>query len=156
MYNVGFGDCFLLTFPYAAGGDRHVLIDFGSFPKPKDAPKGFMEAIAADIAQHVQGGRLAVVATHRHADHINGFATNAQHTASGDIIAKLKPEVVSTRRRPRRPTRRRPFARRPSGSTRPWRPSKPSPPPWWTAWPRCRRSWIEASGRSSGSSARTP
>jgi hypothetical protein len=27
-YNVGFGDCFLLTFHYGED-DRHVLIDFG-------------------------------------------------------------------------------------------------------------------------------
>lgn len=28
-YNVGFGDCFLLSFDYG-GSERHVLIDFGS------------------------------------------------------------------------------------------------------------------------------
>jgi len=93
MYNVGFGDCFLLTFPYATG-DRHVLIDFGSFPKPKGSPKNFMEAIARDIAARCQGGRLAIVATHRHADHISGFATNGDGTASGDIIRALKPDIV--------------------------------------------------------------
>lgn len=96
MYNVGFGDCFLLTFPYTAanGGDRHVLIDFGSFPKPKGAPKGFMKRIAQDIVARCQGGRLAVVATHRHADHISGFATNGSGTASGDIVRALKPDIV--------------------------------------------------------------
>jgi hypothetical protein len=96
MYNVGFGDCFLLSFPYtkAKGGGRHLLIDFGSFPKPKGAPKGFMEDIANDIKARCQGGRLAVVATHRHADHINGFTTSAKGTASGDIIRALKPELV--------------------------------------------------------------
>ena len=93
MYNVGFGDCFLLSFPYA-GGDRHVLVDFGSFPPPKGAPKGFMETIARDIAARCQGGRVAVVATHRHADHVNGFATGAAGTASGDIIRALSPDVV--------------------------------------------------------------
>jgi hypothetical protein len=92
MYNVGFGDCFLLTFPYAAG-DRHVLIDFGSHPKAKGAPKGYMETIARDIATHVNGGRLAIVATHRHADHISGFETKAGK-ASGDIIRALKPDIV--------------------------------------------------------------
>lgn len=92
MYNVGFGDCFLLSFPYASG-DRHVLIDFGSHPRPKGAPTGFMETIARDIETHVAGGRLAVVATHRHADHISGFATKAGK-ASGDIIRALKPDVV--------------------------------------------------------------
>ena len=93
MYNVGFGDCFLLTVPYASG-DRHVLIDFGSFPKPKGAPKSYMETIARDIATRCQGGKLAVVATHRHADHINGFMTNGDGTASGDIIRALKPDIV--------------------------------------------------------------
>lgn len=96
MYNVGFGDCFLLSFPYtnAHGGDRHVLIDFGSFPMPKGAPKQFMEGIAQDIAAQCSGGRLAVVATHRHADHISGFSTNASGSASGNIIAALKPDIV--------------------------------------------------------------
>jgi hypothetical protein len=93
MYNVGFGDCFLLTFPYASGGDRHLLIDFGSHPRPAGAPSGFMEAIARDIAARCQGGRLAVVATHRHADHIAGFATRGGK-ASGDIIRALKPDIV--------------------------------------------------------------
>jgi hypothetical protein len=96
MYNVGFGDCFLMSVPYDAahGGERHVLLDFGSHPKPKGAPAGFMEAIARDIAARCQGGRLAVVATHRHADHISGFTTNAKGTASGDIIRAIKPEIV--------------------------------------------------------------
>jgi hypothetical protein len=67
---------------------------FGSFPKPKGARKGFMEQIAQDITTRCQGGRLAVVATHRHADHINGFTTSAGGTASGDIIRALKPDVV--------------------------------------------------------------
>ena len=35
MYDVGFGDCFLLTFHYANGKDRHVLIDCGSSTKKK-------------------------------------------------------------------------------------------------------------------------
>ena len=35
MYQVGFGDCFLLTFHYAKGDDRHILIDFGSTKLPQ-------------------------------------------------------------------------------------------------------------------------
>lgn len=95
MFNVGFGDCFLLTFPYKTedGGNRHLLIDFGSFPAPQNAPK-LKERIAQRIRQICQGEKFAVVATHRHADHINGFGTNKQKTASGDIIASLKPEIV--------------------------------------------------------------
>src|SRR5687768_18273864 len=46
-YQVGFGDCFLLTFHYPKQSskpafDRHVLIDFGSTGKPKNAPKDYM------------------------------------------------------------------------------------------------------------------
>ena len=45
MYNVGFGDCFLVSFVYSATDTRHVLIDFGSFPKPKRKNAGNMVAI---------------------------------------------------------------------------------------------------------------
>ena len=92
-YDVGFGDCFLLTFRYP-GGDRHLLIDFGSFPKAKRAGAGNLPAIAAHIRDSCNGQLHAVVATHRHADHINGFARNANGTGSGDIIRGCRPEVV--------------------------------------------------------------
>ena len=35
-----------------------------------------------------------MVATHRHKDHISGFATNKDGTASGDMIAEMMPELV--------------------------------------------------------------
>nr|NLU60628.1 hypothetical protein [Pseudomonas sp. BIGb0427] len=35
-----------------------------------------------------------MVATHRHADHISGFASNRAGTASGDVIRSLAPELV--------------------------------------------------------------
>jgi beta-lactamase superfamily II metal-dependent hydrolase len=91
MYNVGFGDCFLLTFEYPRA-KRHVLVDFGSTAAPKRGPKGdYMRRIAEDI-QKVSGGKLhGVVATHRHRDHISGFSTQAK---SGQIIASLKPDFV--------------------------------------------------------------
>ena len=94
-YGVGFGDCFLLTFHYpGTTGDRHVMIDFGSTQNPPNAKTGLMKLIAKDIAQ-VVGTRLHVlVATHRHADHINGFSTNAAKTDTGDIIAGLDPQLV--------------------------------------------------------------
>jgi hypothetical protein len=53
-----------------------------------------MPVIARDI-QRVCGGRLtAVVTTHRHADHISGFATDARAGKSGELIRDLKPKVV--------------------------------------------------------------
>lgn len=87
-YNVGFGDCFLLTFRYAGAPERHALIDFGSTKLPTKGPTS-MKAVADRIAEHC-GGKLDMVAvTHRHADHMSGFAG-----ASGTVIAGLDPELV--------------------------------------------------------------
>ena len=93
-YDVGFGDCFLLTFKYAAG-DRHILIDFGSMAQPKDKPGSgpYMQRIAKQIAADCGNKLTAVVATHRHKDHISGFARNGTK-GPGAIIRDLKPEVV--------------------------------------------------------------
>ena len=94
-YGVGFGDCFLMTFHYSGNtGDRHVLIDFGSTQRPPNAKKNLMPLIAKDIASVVGSKLHVVVATHRHADHVNGFATNAKKNGSGDIIAGLNPQLV--------------------------------------------------------------
>ncbi|MCP3938367.1 MAG: hypothetical protein GY708_23715 [Actinomycetia bacterium] len=92
-YNVGFGDCFLLTFIYANQPDQHVLIDFGTMGLPRRAD-GSKPHGTAEIAQHIadtcQDGRLAaVVATHRHQDHISGFGGS-----SGGKISALEPELV--------------------------------------------------------------
>ncbi len=92
-YQVGFGDCFLLTWHYPTK-DRHVLIDFGSNAAPKKLSSGLLERVAKDIAKESAGHLDAVVLTHRHKDHIAGFTTNAQKTAPGDIIRSLKPSVV--------------------------------------------------------------
>jgi hypothetical protein len=94
-YQVGFGDCFLLTFHYGGKtGDRHLLMDFGSTGQPKGAGENLMLRVAQDIKKQCGGKLHAVVATHRHKDHISGFATNKKKTASGDIIASCKPDVV--------------------------------------------------------------
>jgi hypothetical protein len=87
-YNVGFGDCFLMTFRYRAGEQRHVLIDFGSTRYSGNGP-GSALTIARQIKNDTEGKLHMVVATHRHADHISGFGG-----ASGEIIAGLDPDVV--------------------------------------------------------------
>ncbi len=87
-YNVGFGDCFLLTFRYPAG-DRHLLMDFGSTRLPRRNGPGSMVRVAEQIRTDTGGKLHVVVATHRHADHISGFAGKA-----GEVIAALEPELV--------------------------------------------------------------
>lgn len=95
-YQVGFGDCFLVSFVYSATDKRHVLIDFGTTELPKAIGK--VSEHMPRVAQHIKqvcGGKLtAVVATHRHADHISGFATDGRTGRSGDVIAECKPKVV--------------------------------------------------------------
>lgn len=91
MYNVGFGDCFLLTFHFAKK-DRHMLIDYGSTAAPKFGHAKYMIEVAQDIKVNCNGKLDILVATHRHRDHISGF--NTEGDATGRIIASLKPDHV--------------------------------------------------------------
>ena len=101
-YQVGFGDCFLLSFLYADKDERHVLIDFGSTGLPKDFDDKKVKTYMLEVAEQIRkdcGGKLhVVVATHRHKDHISGFSTdgvkNAGGETSGDIIALCNPDMV--------------------------------------------------------------
>ena len=77
MYNVGFGDAFLMWLPCADGTTRTVLVDCGVHMSGVVNP---MSKVAADIVATVAGAgsdgaaRIdVVVATHRHFDHIAGF-----------------------------------------------------------------------------------
>jgi hypothetical protein len=96
-YQVGFGDCFLLSFVYGEKDKRHVLIDFGTtgLPGRTAKPSTHMPKIAKHIRSVcAPAGLTALVATHRHADHINGFGTDGKTGKSGSIIASLKPKLV--------------------------------------------------------------
>jgi beta-lactamase superfamily II metal-dependent hydrolase len=86
MYDVGFGDCFLLTFCYANNKKRHVLIDCGSTSKKKSHLKRVVDKIVEDCQGHVD----AVVATHRHKDHISVFGLKGL----GKKLEALKPHIV--------------------------------------------------------------
>ncbi len=89
MYNVGFGDCFLLTFGYARH-ERYVLIDYGSTAAPKGVRTSYMVEVAQDIKNRCKGKLDVLVETHRHRDHISGFTTQGE--ATGKIIASLEPD----------------------------------------------------------------
>lgn len=92
-YNVGFGDCYLLSFKYAKD-EKHVLIDFGSTRLPAGYGKDHMKVVAEDIRARTGNKLHAVVATHRHKDHISGFDTAAGSKSSGQTIRSLKPKIV--------------------------------------------------------------
>jgi hypothetical protein len=94
MYDVGWGDCFLLRFAYAGGVARHVLIDFGTTAASLAEERERLLPIAADIRERCGGKLDAVVATHRHRDHIGGFAELRRSLAPGNVIAELEPEIV--------------------------------------------------------------
>jgi beta-lactamase superfamily II metal-dependent hydrolase len=74
MYNVGFGDCFFLKINRGSF-IRKMLIDCGSI---KAGPRP-MEEVVGDVIEDAQDkdgeSRIdVVVATHRHKDHVSGFA----------------------------------------------------------------------------------
>jgi beta-lactamase superfamily II metal-dependent hydrolase len=74
MYNVGFGDSFLLRFP-CTGGERTMLIDCGFHPAgpgPYSIDK-VVDQIIADVTKGNKAHIDVVVATHRHRDHVLGF-----------------------------------------------------------------------------------
>jgi hypothetical protein len=78
MYQVGFGDCFLLSFEYDrrlpdGRDERHVLIDFGSTSPPKSRTS--LTSIAERIREHTGGQLDVVVVTHRHKDHLSAFGS---------------------------------------------------------------------------------
>lgn len=93
-YQVGFGDCFLMSIAYDDASEKHVLIDFGTTKLPENVPKSQMLAIARDIQKRSGGKLTAVVATHRHQDHISGFGTTAAGSGPGAIIAGCDPDLV--------------------------------------------------------------
>jgi beta-lactamase superfamily II metal-dependent hydrolase len=99
MYRTGFGDCFLLLFNYEnPEHNKHLLIDFGAW-KPQeslfegDTQLPTLEEIGEAIKKQLNGKPLdAVVITHEHKDHLNGFKKaensfrNFQTTAKNDGI----------------------------------------------------------------------
>jgi len=98
MYQVGFGDCFLVSFTYDeplddGRSERHMLVDFGSTHGPKFSRAGgpsVVETAAARIEEHTGGELDVVVMTHRHRDHLSGFGDED----SAAVITRLNPKLV--------------------------------------------------------------
>jgi beta-lactamase superfamily II metal-dependent hydrolase len=78
LYNVGFGDCFLLEFPRPADPPFRVLVDCGSHSAGHPRPGWKIEETVATIVADLAGSPIdVVVATHRHQDHVSGFEVPA-------------------------------------------------------------------------------
>jgi beta-lactamase superfamily II metal-dependent hydrolase len=77
MYNVGFGDAFLVTVR-RDGGEWRMLIDCGVHSQGQARPiRQSLQAIIGDLIATSAAGvphLQVIMATHRHADHISGFA----------------------------------------------------------------------------------
>jgi hypothetical protein len=83
-YCQGIGDCHLLRFARAEGGDFTMLIDCGVHPSVKGGADR-MRAIVEDIAE-ATGGRIDVlVVTHEHMDHVSGFLSAAERFTELDV-----------------------------------------------------------------------
>lgn len=97
MYQVGFGDCFLVSVEYDeplgdGRAERHILIDCGAThsPQKKGQAGGKVSTVAGLIKQHT-GGVLDVIAvTHRHKDHLSAFGDK---TAAA-VLRELPPKRV--------------------------------------------------------------
>ena len=91
MYDVGFGDCFLLSFGYRDADDRHVMIDCGTI-KGADRLDQSVRQLRDDCRLQSTGQPKlqAMVFTHRHADHISGFGSKARTK----ILRSLDPDVI--------------------------------------------------------------
>jgi beta-lactamase superfamily II metal-dependent hydrolase len=78
MYNVGFGDAFLVVIPGSAG-DKRILFDCGSIAAaPGVEMKKVVARIVSDVTDADGVPRIdVIVATHRHKDHVSGFAQAA-------------------------------------------------------------------------------
>jgi beta-lactamase superfamily II metal-dependent hydrolase len=77
MYNVGFGDCFLVSVPRRPR-TLQILFDCGSHaagPGPRKI-EAVVEDVIADASIKSKPRIDVVVATHRHQDHVSGFQSD--------------------------------------------------------------------------------
>ncbi|ULA70028.1 MAG: ComEC family competence protein [Nitrospira sp.] len=94
MYNVGFGDCFLLTLPEK----RTMLVDAGFHSQGKGRFSGdeLADQIIQDLRAITGKARIdVVVATHRHQDHV--FAFNSSQWKQVEVGEVWLPWVENRR-----------------------------------------------------------
>ena len=78
MYNVGFGDCFLLTLP-TRDGDKTVVIDCGSVKAKVHKIDRIADQVITDVKDASGKARIDVlILSHRHRDHLSGFGDAAR------------------------------------------------------------------------------
>jgi len=80
MYRVGFGDFFLITVPTNTD-PQHILIDCGVHA----GDIGTMDDCVQDLIKVTNRKLALVIATHYHADHLSGFATNFDEFAQFEV-----------------------------------------------------------------------
>lgn len=80
MYRVGFGDFFLITVP-TESGPQHILIDCGVHAGNIKS----IDACVQDLVKETDRKLALVIATHYHADHLSGFASNFDEFAQFEV-----------------------------------------------------------------------
>lgn len=80
MYRIGFGDFFLVTVPTDTG-PQHILIDCGVHA----GNIGTMKDCVQDLIKVTNRKLALVIATHYHADHLSGFASNSEEFAKFEV-----------------------------------------------------------------------
>jgi beta-lactamase superfamily II metal-dependent hydrolase len=74
MYNVGFGDCFLLSLPTGSEKILKIVIDCGSLKSKNKTIREISDALIDDCRDQDGVSRIDIlIMSHRHADHITGF-----------------------------------------------------------------------------------
>ena len=78
MYNVGFGDCFLMRLHEEGERDRAILVDCGRHSGTLPDQPDFWDVVQQVVADlpRVDGHPVidVLVMTHRHRDHVHGFS----------------------------------------------------------------------------------
>jgi beta-lactamase superfamily II metal-dependent hydrolase len=97
-YQIGFGDCFLMSIEYSNGKQKHILIDFGTMrlAKSLETKQGlWLRRIADNIKDRCDGQLDVVIATHRHKDHVLGFSPDPSDAeGAGEVIRSCNPKRV--------------------------------------------------------------